>query len=91
MTGQINFTGKQLLQRVDNFPAPSDRGEIHHFDAFATLDASLFLTVSERSKFSLTVTNAFNRIGHEYYGIIVPNSINDALGRRFAASLPLTL
>jgi outer membrane receptor protein involved in Fe transport len=76
---------------VDKFAAPAYRGEFHHFDAFATLDASMFLTVSERAEFSLTVNNAFNRIGQEYYGIIVPNSINDALGRRFAASLTLTL
>lgn len=89
--GQINFTGKRLLQRVYKFAAPADRGEFHYFDDLATLNVYLFWTDSKRSEFSLTVTNAFNRIGQEYYGIIMPTSINDALGRPFAASLTLTL
>jgi outer membrane receptor protein involved in Fe transport len=91
VAGQVNFTGKQLLARVDNFAAPGDRGEFHHFNAFATVDASLFMTVTRQAKFSLAITNVFNRIGQEYFGIVVPNSINDALGRRFAASLNVTL
>ena len=49
------------------------------------------MMVSERAKFSLSMTNLFNRIGQEYYGIIVPSSINDALGRRFSASLTVIL
>ncbi len=91
MAGQVNLTGKQLIARVDKFVAPGDRGEFHHFDAFMTVDASLFLMASAQAKFSLSITNLFNRIGQEYYGIVVPNSINDALGRRFAASLTLGL
>jgi hypothetical protein len=48
-------------------------------------------TRPRQARFSLALTNIFNRVGQEYYGIVVPNSINDALGRRFAASLNLAL
>jgi outer membrane receptor protein involved in Fe transport len=91
MASQVNFTGKQLITRVDSFAAPADRGEFHHYRPFATLDLSLFMTVAERTKFSLTTTNLFNRVGQEYHGIVIPGSINDALGRRFAASFTLSL
>lgn len=91
LAGQVNVTGKQLITRVDTFQAPDDQGEFHHFDAFATVDASLFMRLDESTKFLLSITNLFNRVGQEYYGITVPTSINDALGRRFAASLNISL
>lgn len=91
IAGQLNFTGRQLIARVDKFAAPGDRGEFHHFDAFATLDVTVFMTMTARSRFSLSITNLFNRTGQQYYGIIIPNSVNDALGRRFAASFEIEI
>ena len=91
MASQANFTGKQLITRTTAFEAPGDRGEFHHFDAFMTLDASLFLMASAQAKFSLSISNLFNRIGQEYHGIVIPSSINDPLGRRFSASFSASL
>jgi hypothetical protein len=34
-----------------------------------------------------SITNVFNRVGQRYHGYIVPVSVNDALGRRFAVSV----
>jgi len=91
VASQVNVTGKQLIAIVDKFPAPGDGGEFHHYHGFATLDASLFILVGAQAKFYLSTTNVFNRIGQECYGIVVPNSINDALGRRFTASLNIAI
>lgn len=90
LSAQLNWSGRQLLARGPRFDAPSDRGEFHHFDSFATLDAALFVTVASRARFTFSATNLTNRIGQEYYGIVIPASINDALGRRLATSLNIT-
>lgn len=91
VASQIHFTGKQLIARVGPFDAPSDQGEFHHFEGFATVDASLFMMLSDRARFTFSLINAFNRIGQGYYGVIIPSSVNDPLGRRFAASLSLAI
>ncbi|MCB2074818.1 MAG: TonB-dependent receptor [Novosphingobium sp.] len=87
LRAHVNYTGKQLLARDNRGPSPNDTREIDHFSAFATVDASLFVNTGEDMRLTLAVTNLFNRVGQEYYGYIVPLSINDALGRRFAISL----
>ncbi|MBV1917614.1 MAG: TonB-dependent receptor, partial [Sphingomonadaceae bacterium] len=87
LLGQINYTGKQLVARDNRGPSPNDTREFDHFNRFATVDTSLFVMVSDGVKVTLSVTNLFNRIGQEYYGVIVPLSISDALGRRFAMSI----
>jgi outer membrane receptor protein involved in Fe transport len=87
VSAQANITGKQLLMRGPAFDAPGDRGEFHHFKGFATLDAALHIVVTGKARLNFAVTNVFNRVGQNYSGIVVPISINDALGRRFALSL----
>ncbi|MCB2061517.1 MAG: TonB-dependent receptor [Novosphingobium sp.] len=83
----VNYTGKQLLARDNRGPSPNDTREIDHFRAFATVDTSLFVNAGADMRLTFSVTNLFNRVGQEYYGYIVPLSINDALGRRFAVSV----
>ena len=88
---QVNFTGRQKLANVENFAAPSDQGELHHLDAFATADVSVFFGIEPDAKLTFTISNIFDRIGQRYYGYILPASINDALGRRFAVVMQFGL
>ena len=37
--------------------------------------------------FKWVVTNLLDRIGQKYFGVIVPASINDSLGRRYALTV----
>lgn len=83
----VNYTGRQLLARTGRGAAPNDAREFDHFRAFATVDASLFAQTAERFRLTLAVTNLFDRAGQRYHGLIVPASINDALGRRLTLSV----
>lgn len=85
--GQVNYTGRQALSRNNGGESPNDSREIDHFPAFATVDASIFLNAGAGFRLTLSATNIFDRIGARYYGEIVPLSVNDPLGRRFALSV----
>lgn len=87
----VNYTGKQLLARTNRGPAPNDAREFDHFRAFATVDATAFVEAPGGLRIGLSVTNLFDRVGQRYYGLIVPASINDALGRRFALAVAAQL
>jgi outer membrane receptor protein involved in Fe transport len=82
-----NYTGRQLIARDNRGPSPNDTREFDHFRAFATLDGSVFLDAGNAFRLTLSVTNLFDRVGQRYHGYIVPTSVNDALGRRFAVSI----
>lgn len=80
----INYVGDQLFSR-QNIGDPDVR-EIQELKQYATVDTSLFFDPTEDFRVTLSVTNLFNRQGQEYFGYLIPASINDPLGRRFAAS-----
>jgi outer membrane receptor protein involved in Fe transport len=83
----VNYTGGRAVALTGRGDSPNDTREIDHFGGFATIDASVFFSLAESYRLTLSVTNAFNRVGQNYFGAIVPVSINDAIGRRFAASV----
>lgn len=80
----INYVGTQAFNR-ENFGDPDVR-EIQELDDYATVNASVFFDATDDFRFTFSVTNLFNRQGEEYFGFLIPASINDALGRRYAAS-----
>ena len=67
--------------------SPNDTREFDSFKAYATVDASIFITTPDDFRITLSVTNLLDRIGQNYFGFIVPASINDSLGRRFALTV----
>lgn len=83
----VNYVGKQLLSRTQRGPSPNDTREFDSFKAYATVDASIFFTTPDDFRFTLSVTNLLDRIGQNYFGFIIPASINDSLGRRFALTV----
>ena len=86
ISGNVNYVGSQALAYTNRGPNPNDTREFDHFDSYSTVDASLWVDPIKNTRISLAVTNLFNRIGQNYYGVIVPASINDAIGRRFTLS-----
>ncbi len=80
----INYVGKQLFNRQET--GNRDVLEIDALKAYATVDASVFFDATDRFRLTLSVTNLFDRQGEDYFGFLIPASINDPLGRRFAAS-----
>ncbi len=82
----FNYTGEQLVSRLNRGPSPNGAREFDQYDDFVTVNASVAFKVEKRMTLTLSATNLTNRIGQAYYGYIVPASVNDALGRRFAAS-----
>lgn len=83
----VNYVGKQAIAYTNRGPNPNDTREFDHFNSYATVDASVWFDTKDDFRLALSVTNLFNRVGQEYYGYIIPTSINDALGRRFTASV----
>ena len=86
----INYVGEQLLNRLNRTIGVAGSGpdarEIDEYDDFITVSGGLFFDPAENFRLTFSVTNIFNRVGQEYFGIIIPGSVNDQLGRRFAAS-----
>lgn len=76
-----NITGRQLIARTTAVR------EIQSYDPYATVNASVYFDIAERFRMTLSVTNLFDRIGQEYFGFLIPGSINDAFGRRYAVSV----
>lgn len=87
LTTSFNYTGAQLFSRFARGPSPGDTREIDQLDAFITIDANLFVEPTEGMRINLSVTNLTNRNGQKYFGALIPGSINDPLGRRFAVSV----
>lgn len=79
-TVSTNIVGRQIFSRTTSVR------EIFTYDPYATVNASLYFNVDKRFRFTLSVTNLFDRVGQEYFGYIIPGSINDAFGRRYAVS-----
>jgi outer membrane receptor protein involved in Fe transport len=86
----VTYVGTQSITRTGGAAAPNDQREFERFRPFATVDAALFSTTATGLRVTLSVTNLFDRVGEEYHGVIIPASINDALGRRFALSVAKT-
>lgn len=85
----VNYTGKQLIARDNRGPSPNDTREFDHFDDFATVDMSVFAKTRDGMRLTFSVTNLLDRVGQRYFGYIVPSSINDTIGRRFAVSVSI--
>lgn len=83
----VNYTGTRALALTGRGDSPNDTREFDHFDSFATVDAALFFKVADGFRLTLSVTNLFDRMGQKYFGHVIPLSINDPLGRRFAMSV----
>lgn len=83
---QVNYTGRRAVALADRGDAPNDTREFDHFGGFATVDATLFL-IAAKFRMTLAVTNLFNRVGQKYHGYVIPLSLNDQIGRRFAVSV----
>lgn len=91
----INYVGEQLTSRLNRSNCATgtacglDAREFDKFDDYVTVNASIFFEPVERLRLTFSVTNLFNRQGQEYFGVLIPASFNDLLGRRFAASARL--
>lgn len=83
----INYTGEQLVSRFNRGPSPNDTREFDQYDDFVTVDANFFFETDDDYRFNFNVTNLFNRQGQEYFGILIPASINDSFGRRYTVSV----
>lgn len=80
-TVTTNITGRQLIARTTAVR------EIQSYEGFATVNASLYFDVAKRFRLNFVVTNLFDRIGQGYFGFIIPGSIDDDFGRRYAVSV----
>jgi len=87
LAAQVNYTGEQLVSRSATGQQPNDAREFDRFAPYATLDLALFAITRDGFRLTVSCTNVFDRVGEQYYGAIVPASINDALGRRMAVSV----
>lgn len=83
----FNYTGEQLTSRFNRGASPNDTREFDQYNDFVTIDASVFATTKDDFRFTFSVTNLTNRVGQNYFGFIVPASINDPFGRRFAVGV----
>lgn len=79
-----NFTGRQLASRDDDLDI--DIREFNRRDAYATFNTSVFFDVEEDFRFTFAVTNLLDRNFQETY-FDAFNGIEDAIGRRFSASV----
>lgn len=86
MSANLNYTGKQANAYTNRGVNPNDTREFDHYKAYTTTDVAIWVDAPNDFRFTLSITNLFNRFGQEYLGVIVPASINDSLGRRFSIS-----
>lgn len=84
----INYVGQQLVSRFNRAPQPNDTREFDKYSDFVTIDSSISYSINKQFRMVFSVTNLTNRVGQDYFGIIIPATIfgsgGDALGRRFA-------
>ena len=86
----VNYVGEQLFSRLNRLPGVAGSGpdarEIDELDDYVLVNAGIWFDPAEDFRLTLSVTNLFNRQGQEYFGVLLPASYVDLLGRRFAAS-----
>lgn len=87
LAAQVNYTGRRAIARGNRGDSPNDTREFDHFRGFATADLTAFVEAAHGFRLTAAATNLFNRTGQRYHGRIVPLSLNDQMGRRFALSL----
>ena len=83
----VNYTGEQLYTRTDLDAAPNDQREINRLKDYVTVNANIFFKTDDGYRFNFSVTNLTDRIGQNYYGYIIPGSVNDDIGRRFSVGV----
>ena len=79
----VNYTGEQLVSRFNRGPSPNDTREFDQYEDFVTVDVNAFIDPIENVRVNFSVNNLFNRQGQEYFGILIPDSINDSIGRYY--------
>ena len=87
LSTNLNYVGKQAISYTNRGPNPNDSREFDHYDAYTTVDSAVWFNTADDFRLTFSVTNLFNRIGQKYFGYIIPGSINDPLGRRFALTV----
>ncbi|MBW8755151.1 MAG: TonB-dependent receptor, partial [Sphingomonadales bacterium] len=87
LSTSINYTGSRAVALTGRGDSPNDTREFDHFRGFATVDMALIVNAAASYKLTLSITNLFDRVGQKYFGYVIPLSINDPLGRRFAVSI----
>jgi outer membrane receptor protein involved in Fe transport len=90
ITTNVNYTGQQLIAVTNRAPGPNDTREFDKLSPYVTIDSSIYFNTADKYRFTFAVTNLTNRVGQEYFGFIIPASINDTLGRRFTISVAKT-
>ena len=83
----VNYVGRQIVSLTQRGGSPNDAREFDSFKPFATVDASFWFKTVDQFRLTLSITNLFDRVGQGYFGYIIPASINDPLGRRFAITV----
>lgn len=83
-TVSMNYIGEQLLSRTNRGTQPSDIREFDQYEDYVTMNLSTYFDVADTFRLTLAVTNLFNRQGQDYYGVLIPGSVNDAFGRRYS-------
>lgn len=83
----VNYTGEQLVSRFNRGPSPNDIREFDQFDDFVTVDANISFKTGDDFRLNFNVTNLTDRQGQQYFGFLIPDSINDSFGRRFTVSV----
>lgn len=86
-SANVNYVGEQLNARTQRGPSPNDTREFDSFKAYATVDTAFYIETPDDFRLTFSVTNLFDRIGQNYFGVLIPASINDQLGRRFAITV----
>ncbi|MCJ7422293.1 TonB-dependent receptor domain-containing protein [Sphingomicrobium astaxanthinifaciens] len=80
-----NFVGKQVATREE---LGIELREINTIDPYATFNSSVYFDPTENFRFTLSVTNMFDRnYANDYFGSGI--QLIDSLGRRYAASARL--
>ncbi len=90
LSTQVNYTGPRAIALTARGDSPNDTREFDQFGGFATVNTAVFFNVADAYKLTLSVTNLFDRVGQSYLGYLIPLSINDPIGRRFAVSVSRT-
>jgi outer membrane receptor protein involved in Fe transport len=95
----INYVGEQLFSRFNRAPGvPGSGPDAREFDElndFFTVSGGIFFDPTDDFRFSLSVTNLFDRKGQKYFGELIPASFaqtsfgGDQIGRRYQASARL--
>lgn len=82
----INYVGQQLSSRFNRGSSPNDVREFDKFDDYVTIDSSISFDINKKFRLVASVTNLTNRVGQSYFGVIIPATVNDSIGRRFAVT-----